>query len=194
MAEGRDDNGRFMVGNAGGPGRPRRAVEREYLAALSDAIGLDGWRAIVDRAVQDATAGDARARAWLATYLLGTENSMTLLAAREALALDADLEIAGHARLLAQGRPFLAPDDYSAVDAALDLRREQEQAEHAQREAAERQRRRLERAAQKAAQLAAPAADNGSLAGDDDNNPANRNLTEPNMNGTDSPEGDADSP
>lgn len=187
MAEGRDDNGRFMVGNAGGPGRPRRAVEREYLAALSDAIGLDGWRAIVERAVQDATAGDARARAWLATYLLGTENSLTLLAAREALALDADLEIAGHARLLAEGRPLFTPGDYSAVDAALDLRREQEQAERAQQEAAERQRRRLERAAQKAAQLAAPATDNGSPAGDDFIMPDNRQAIE-------SQEGDAGSP
>jgi hypothetical protein len=43
-------NGRFAVGNPGGPGRPRRAIEREYLAALSDTVSLGDWREIVERA------------------------------------------------------------------------------------------------------------------------------------------------
>ena len=38
--DGRDPLGKFAKGNPGGPGRPRRTVEREYLAALSDALPL----------------------------------------------------------------------------------------------------------------------------------------------------------
>jgi hypothetical protein len=51
----RDPQGRFTVGNPGGPGRPRRAVEREYLAAMSDAVSLDEWREIVKAAVGELT-------------------------------------------------------------------------------------------------------------------------------------------
>ena len=67
---GRDSNGRFAVGNHGGPGRPRRVVEVEYLDALSDAVGLHDWREIAQRAVSDAKNGDATARAWLTKHLL----------------------------------------------------------------------------------------------------------------------------
>lgn len=77
---GRDGRGRFAEGNAGGPGRARRATEREYLAALSEACPPDTWRAIVARAVADAEGGDAKAREWLASYLLGRpEHAATTL-------------------------------------------------------------------------------------------------------------------
>lgn len=68
---GRDRSGKFAKGNAGGPGRPSRAVERDYLAALSDRCPPDVWAEVVDRAVEDARKGDAAARAWLSKYLLG---------------------------------------------------------------------------------------------------------------------------
>jgi hypothetical protein len=68
---GRTVGGQFAEGNPGGPGRPRRAIERDYLAALSDACGPETWREIVERAVADAKNGDAKAREWLAHYLLG---------------------------------------------------------------------------------------------------------------------------
>jgi hypothetical protein len=61
--------GRFLPGNTGSPGRPRRAVESDYLATLSEAVPTDTWRAIVDKAVEQAQAGDATARAWLGSYL-----------------------------------------------------------------------------------------------------------------------------
>jgi hypothetical protein len=48
MSADRDDNGRFAKGNPGGPGRPRRAVEADYLAALSQAVPLEKWRDIVE--------------------------------------------------------------------------------------------------------------------------------------------------
>jgi hypothetical protein len=66
----RDDLGRFAIGNPGGPGRPRRKVERDYLGALSDAVSLTDWKRITERAVQDALDGDSAARAWLSRHLL----------------------------------------------------------------------------------------------------------------------------
>jgi hypothetical protein len=48
-------------------------VEREYLAALAEAVSVDNWRAICEPARDDALAGDGAARTWLAKYLLGAE-------------------------------------------------------------------------------------------------------------------------
>lgn len=81
---GRQSKGRFAAGNKFGQGRPRRAVEREYLAVLSDVVPLDAWRKVVERALQDAQAGDDKARVWLAKYLLdGIGNPLFQLAVRE---------------------------------------------------------------------------------------------------------------
>ncbi|NLE76760.1 MAG: hypothetical protein GX605_08415 [Chloroflexi bacterium] len=63
--------GQFLPGNPGGPGRGRRTAEERYLQALTRRVKLDDWRAIVDRAVADAKAGDDRARRWLSDYLIG---------------------------------------------------------------------------------------------------------------------------
>jgi len=71
MTDKRNSDGTFAKGNAGGPGRPPRATESEYLRVLMGACPLDTFREIVERAVADAKAGDAQARAWLATYLVG---------------------------------------------------------------------------------------------------------------------------
>ncbi len=67
----RTPKGTFAPGTAGGPGRPPRPVEKDYLRALSDACPPDRWRRIVERAVGQAEAGDAQARAWLAKFLCG---------------------------------------------------------------------------------------------------------------------------
>ena len=80
----RDANGRFAVGNPGGPGRPRRAVEHDYLATLADAVPLTTWKRIVRRAVADAEAGDAQARRWISEHLVGRRpEALTALAATE---------------------------------------------------------------------------------------------------------------
>src|SRR5262245_48021888 len=68
---GHNSKGKFAPGNPGGPGRPRRAVERDYLVALSEKVPLDRWQAVVDKALSQAEGGDAKARDWLARYLLG---------------------------------------------------------------------------------------------------------------------------
>jgi hypothetical protein len=67
----RNPDGTFAEGNSGGPGRPARATERQYMAVVMAACDLDTWQAIVQRAVKDAKDGDSTARAWLASYLLG---------------------------------------------------------------------------------------------------------------------------
>jgi hypothetical protein len=92
--DGRNSDGTFAAGNPGGPGRPRRAVEREYLAALADVASLEAWREICQRAVEDAKQGNPKARAWLASYLLGSNPLRPLdLAADEVEGYDAEQEI-----------------------------------------------------------------------------------------------------
>lgn len=80
----RDENGRFLVGNSGGPGRPSRQTEREYLMSLVGRVTLDDWSEIVGKAVEDAKAGDGTARKWLSEWLLrGVPVLADVYAARE---------------------------------------------------------------------------------------------------------------
>jgi len=92
IGDGRDRQGRFAPGNAGGPGRARRATERAYLAALQEACPPQTWQRIIERAVSDATEGDAKAREWLAGYLVGKPDavaaSLHRLAVQEELGTD----------------------------------------------------------------------------------------------------------
>jgi hypothetical protein len=67
----RDAKGRFLHGNHGGPGRPRRQTEVEYVRALRKVCSPEDLSEIAKRAVVDALRGDARARDWLSRYLLG---------------------------------------------------------------------------------------------------------------------------
>lgn len=73
MLKERKNNGQFAPGNPGGPGRPKRAAEADYLTALTTSVTLEDWHQIVTRAVTDAKQGDARARDWLARYLIGDQ-------------------------------------------------------------------------------------------------------------------------
>jgi hypothetical protein len=68
----RNAQGRFLVGNPGGPGRPKRQTEEGYLAVLMEECSLEQWRGVVKRAVADAADGDEKARQWLASYLVGS--------------------------------------------------------------------------------------------------------------------------
>lgn len=71
MVAQRDDRGRFVPGHPGGPGRPKRETEGEYLKTLQEVVTVDAWRLIVERAVADAIEGDPKARSWIGNYLLG---------------------------------------------------------------------------------------------------------------------------
>ncbi len=42
----RDSHGRFLPGNPGGPGRPPRAIERDYLSIAGDTITMEDWSAL----------------------------------------------------------------------------------------------------------------------------------------------------
>jgi hypothetical protein len=48
-----------------------RCTETDYMATLLDAVTLDDWREVCAAAVAAAKQGDATARAWLASYLVG---------------------------------------------------------------------------------------------------------------------------
>ncbi len=67
----RDERGRFTRGNPGGPGRPRRQTESDYLRAVQEACSLEDFTAIAAQAVNRARQGDTRSREWLSRYLLG---------------------------------------------------------------------------------------------------------------------------
>ena len=69
---GRDERGKFAKGCRGGPGRPSRRTEADYLAALSGVVSLTRWRAIAERAAADAADGDDKARDFIAKYLPST--------------------------------------------------------------------------------------------------------------------------
>ena len=84
---GRDNQGRFSNGNPGGPGRPRRAVEEDYLAALSDQLSIERWESIVSKAIEDAENGDHKARDWIARYALGPSPKVAEMGLQGALRL-----------------------------------------------------------------------------------------------------------
>lgn len=77
----RDARGRFATGNGGGPGRPSREVETDYLSGMRAQVSPEDWNRIVRRAVSDAKRGGASAREWLSKYLLPSADSMELAAA-----------------------------------------------------------------------------------------------------------------
>ncbi len=115
----RTQQGRFAVGNPGGPGRPRRAVEREYLAALSESVSLDDWREIVRAAVAAAKQGDAKARDWLCRYLVGEKPpTLTDLAADEAAELGAEQDILERLAKRQKARNYLETFDGREMDQA----------------------------------------------------------------------------
>jgi hypothetical protein len=69
----RNTNGTFALGNPGGPGRPRRQIEKEYCDALLACVSIEEWKRIVCRAVEDAIDGDHKAREWIGRLLIGDE-------------------------------------------------------------------------------------------------------------------------
>ncbi len=52
-------------------GATHRRTQSDYVATLLEAVPLDTWREVVEAAVLAAKNGDAQARAWLASYLMG---------------------------------------------------------------------------------------------------------------------------
>ena len=67
----RDKNGRFVKGNGGGPGRPKKEREVRYYEIMQTACTFADWKAICKKATEQAKRGDSVARKWLSDYLMG---------------------------------------------------------------------------------------------------------------------------
>ena len=157
---GHDERGRFAVGNSGGPGRPRRAIEREYLRVLSDAVSLDDWREVVARAVESAKAGDDKSRDWLAKYVIGDAPiGLTELLARELLDIDVDLEAQVKVAELSKPTPSILGSGWIDPDQSFYERAGsiKAQAARAEAEATEAEAKRAKREARKAADVGSAA-------------------------------------
>jgi hypothetical protein len=63
----------FVKGHPGGPGRPRRSIERDYLDATVGAVPVSKWVKVVKKALEQALRGDAKAREWLSKMLVGSD-------------------------------------------------------------------------------------------------------------------------
>jgi hypothetical protein len=61
----------FKRGQPGGPGRPPRARELKYLRAAVGAVPLTRWRRVMRKALEQAEAGDSKAREFLRRVLIG---------------------------------------------------------------------------------------------------------------------------
>lgn len=70
MAE-RDENGKFIKGNGGGPGRPKKEREERFYEITLSTVGFEDWKAIIQKAVKQAKSGDSNARKFLADYIMG---------------------------------------------------------------------------------------------------------------------------
>ncbi|MFH1183937.1 MAG: hypothetical protein V1755_02720 [Chloroflexota bacterium] len=82
----RDDKGRFVPGNPGNPnstGRPPKEREVRFYEITLSAVSFDDWKAIVNKAKEQAKRGDAVARKWLADYLIGAPVQRTELTGPE---------------------------------------------------------------------------------------------------------------
>jgi len=84
----RDEFGRFTPGSRGGPGRPKRSTELNYVRTFAEGLPLEKWKQIVEKAAEDALNGDDRARAWLSSWLLRYAPSLLEVAIHEAAGSD----------------------------------------------------------------------------------------------------------
>ena len=71
MVPGRDENGRFVKGHKGGPGRPPRPVEEKYLKVMARTVKASDWQKIIEVGISRAKAGDLGWARFLAEYLMG---------------------------------------------------------------------------------------------------------------------------
>jgi hypothetical protein len=95
----RDNNGRFVKGVSGNPrGRLPKPKEEQYYRVLVTRCTNRDWKAIIDKAIEQAKRGDAVARKWLADYIVGPPKQ------------DIDVTSAG---LPLKGYAIISPDDWN---------------------------------------------------------------------------------
>ena len=81
----RGPDGKFIKGKKGGPGRPPKATEAEYLDALKDILPLERFQRIVDSYAKRAEKGDTRAAEVLFKYVLPQVSRVDLTTKNESL-------------------------------------------------------------------------------------------------------------
>lgn len=89
MAE-RDENGRFIKGHSGGPGRPKKEREERFKEITLSSVTYADWKEIVEKAVVQAKRGDNQARKFLADYLMGPPIQRTELTGADGGAIEVD--------------------------------------------------------------------------------------------------------
>lgn len=67
----RNAKGQFTKGHPGTGGRPPRATEEAYKEAFTTSVTPDRWAKVIAKALEQAEAGDDKARKFLADYLIG---------------------------------------------------------------------------------------------------------------------------
>ena len=68
----RDESGKFIKGVSGNPqGRPKKEREERFYEITLSTVGFEDWKAIIQKAVKQAKAGDSMARKFLADYIMG---------------------------------------------------------------------------------------------------------------------------
>lgn len=67
----RNEKGQFVKGHPGGPGRPRREVEAQYLNVMLGAVSESEWQKVVNAMIKQAQRGNVAAATWLGNYVQG---------------------------------------------------------------------------------------------------------------------------
>jgi hypothetical protein len=97
-----------------GPVKHRR-TESDYMSTLLEVVTLEEWRAVVEAALTAARAGDARARDWLAQYLVGksgtTAQSPIEIVARQISGQDPLVAAIAQPHIISARYPELAKSD-----------------------------------------------------------------------------------
>jgi len=133
-----------------GPVKHRR-TESDYMSILLDVVTLEEWRTVVEAALTAARDGDARARNWLAQYLVGksgtTASAPLEIVSRQVSGRDPLVEAIAQPHitearypLLAEGKDF---EDFMHIRVALELI-EAEERERRRAKAKERRERKRE--------------------------------------------------
>lgn len=109
----RDARGRFQIGNHYGKGRPCRQTEAGYLEILMEECPPDVWRQIAKKAIEAASEGDDKSRAWLANYLVGSPTtkapSPASVVLSQMLGTDEILDTAAHRLAMPQASAAMFP-------------------------------------------------------------------------------------
>ncbi|MCF7960766.1 MAG: hypothetical protein K9M08_08480 [Pirellula sp.] len=108
---GQTSSTKFQKGNPGGPGRPK-TKNTDYAQLIKDCLTPTAAFQIIDKAIENAKQGDARARAWLFSHVVAPIPKTVLV--NEA-ALDSREAIDS---VVAE----LPPDQIAALDALLSRR------------------------------------------------------------------------